>query len=135
MRTMMPSMTEASMSVSSRVNFEKTIDDREGHRGVDLENGRALQRVHVDDGQGCRVGNRADELLVGELIDRGDVDMGEAAQLAGQRRRGLPGESLVHDRDRADLVLRELVGPLEVVDLDLALIGRGARLLGRHLAG
>lgn len=54
------------------------------------------------------------------------MDVDEGAQAGREARRREAGEGLVHDLDGADLLLGELVRPLEVVDLDLA--GVGGRL-------
>ena len=142
MRTMMPSMTDC-LDVGELprelgplpLPAEQAVDDGEGDGRVDLQDRGPLQRVHVDDGDGGGVGDGADELLVGELVHRRHVHVREAAQLRGQRRGGLAREGFVHDGDGADLVLGELVGSLEVIDLDLALVHLRDELLGGHLAG
>ena len=140
--TMMPSMTESSMSVSSRLIFDaspgppkslsmivKVIDGSISRIELPFE------RVHVDHGQGGRVGDRAEEFLVGELVHGSDVHVNDRPELGRKRGGGEAGEGLVHHLEGAYLVLGELVRAPEVVDLDLPRLGLPEGLFPLDLAG
>src|SRR5690606_37382836 len=61
---------------------EQAVDDGKGYCGVDFEDGRTLQGVHINDGHGGRVRYGPDEFLVGKLIHTCDVHLDETPQLS-----------------------------------------------------
>src|SRR5690606_14270425 len=70
-----------------------------------------------------RVGQRPDELVVRRLADGHHFALDHGAGVSRQMRRHAPGEALVDNLERAQLILGELIRPAEVVTLD-----RGAAL-------
>jgi hypothetical protein len=63
------------------------------------------------------------------------VDRYDRPKLRAQTGSRQSREGLVHDGDGSDLFLGELVGPLEVIDLDLALISGPTDFLGLDISG
>jgi hypothetical protein len=63
------------------------------------------------------------------------MDVNHGTELGGKACGGKAREGLVHNGDRAYLFLGEFVGPFEIVDLDLAGIGRGPEILRLRVAG
>jgi hypothetical protein len=63
------------------------------------------------------------------------MDVDHAAQQGGKTGGGKPGEGFVHNLDGTDLFLREFVGPLEVIDLNLAGVRGGSKIPGFRVSG
>jgi hypothetical protein len=61
--------------------------------------------------------------------------MNHGAQICGKAGRGKAGKGFVHNRNRTNLFLGEFVGPLEVVDFDLAGICRRTKILRLRVSG
>ena len=100
---------------------EQPVDRGEGDRQRQLEHCRAGQRVERQDHHERRVRQRPDVLVVGELLDGREAAVRDRAQRRREDCRELPGEGLVDDLERPDVVAAELARASEVERLDVRL--------------
>src|SRR5690606_58539 len=80
----------------------------------------AFQRLDAEDADERRIGERADELVVRRLRHRHDFAFDDGADVAGQVRGHAARKAFVNNLQRAQLILRKLVRPPEVVSLHRA---------------
>ena len=100
---------------------------------VQLDDGLARQRRQPDDVDDGRGGQGLDVLVVGALLQHRQAYLDAGAEVRGERRAEHPGERLVQDPQRPQVLFGELVRSAEVVQLGRTVLGR--QHLARPLRG
>ena len=113
---------------------ENSVNDGKSDTRIDFQNYIALQRRYCQDGDDTGVGQGLNEFLVGKLLYGDYLHIYQRAE--GRRQMRIPEatEVLMNHVQGTNLILAELIRPLEVVSLDLFLLLFGLDFLRGHTA-